>query len=111
MVKSAPFLALVLTTTLTGSAFASTVRPATSPTPGRTAVVVDHFARSSGSPAKLRLDRDDLVMGLRVFLGIWTVDLPLVGSDFHLDAIEQGPDGVDPLGVKGGGIRSAPPTQ
>lgn len=110
MVKSRAFFALLLVTTLTGASAAASANGQTvSRQAGEKAVVTDHVARFDGPMSTLRLVRDRLIMGFRISLGIVMVDLPIVGDDYQLHGIEDGPDGIDPLGAKDQGVRQNGP--
>jgi len=58
---------------------------------------------AASSPALLIVG-ERLIVAYRTARGVGVVDFPIVGSGNQIDGIQDGPDGVDPLGVK-----SAPP--
>ena len=62
----------------------------------------------ASSPALL-LVGDRLVVAYRTARGVGMVDLPTVGSGNHIEGIQDGPDGVDPLGAKDPGVHSDAP--
>lgn len=53
----------------------------------------------ASSPA-LRIVGDRLIVAYRTARGVGMVDFPVVGSGNQTNGIQDGPDGVDPLGVK-----------
>lgn len=108
MVRTRAFLALVMATTLTGSAAASSATKQTISRPfGRGVSVSDHLTRNDGPLTTMRLVRDRLIVAFWKWRILGGVDLPTDGGDYQLDGIQDGPDGVDPLGAKEGGIRSS----
>jgi len=108
MVRTRAFLALVIAATLTGSAAASSAPRQTISRPsGRGVIFSDHVTRSDGPLNTMRLVRDRLIVAFWKWRILGSVDLPTNGGDYQLDGIQDGPDGVDPLGAKEGGIRSS----
>ena len=63
------------------------------------APVIVSGAETASSPAVL-LVGDRLVVAYRTLRGVGMVDLPTIGSVNHTDGINDGPDGIDPLGAK-----------
>jgi hypothetical protein len=63
------------------------------------APVIVSGTEAASSPA-LRLVGDRLVVAYRTVRGVGMVDLPTIGSGNHTDGINDGPDGIDPLGAK-----------
>jgi hypothetical protein len=64
--------------------------------------VIVSGADAASSPA-LRLVGDRLIVAFRTPRGIRMVDLPTFWSGNQVDGIQDGPDGVDPLGIKDAG--------
>ncbi len=56
---------------------------------------------AASSPALL-LVGDRLIVAFRTARGVGMVDLPTLGGGNQIQGLGDGPDGVDPLGVKGG---------
>ncbi len=54
----------------------------------------------ASSPALLFVG-DRLIVAYRTVRGVVVIDLPLLGNGNATDGIQDGPDGVDPLGVRG----------
>jgi len=106
MVEKRAVLALLLATTLTGSvSAASATRQTVSPAAAKSARVADHIARFDGRLPTLLLMRDRLIRLFQASHGIGMVIFPTVGMGNQVFGIQDGPDGVDPLGAKGTGIR------
>lgn len=111
MVKNRALLALLLATTLVGSASAASATRPTAFHPTRpSAVVSDSIARSDSPMTRLLLVRDRLILALRISHGVVWVDLdvPTSDGDSELD-MTDGPEGVDPLGAKDPGLRQSGP--
>jgi len=111
MVKNRALLALLLATTLAGSASAASATRPTAFHPTRpSAVVADSITRSDSPMTRLLFMRDRLILALRISHGVVWVDLDVstVDDDFGLD-MNDGPEGVDPLGAKEQGLRESGP--
>ena len=113
MVRTRAFLEVVIAATLAGSAAASTAtRPTNSRLSGRSGIVSDYNASHDGTLTAMRHLRDRLIVAFWTWRTVGIVDLPTDGGEYQLDGIQDGPDGVDPLGgsAKDNGIRSGGPT-
>jgi hypothetical protein len=100
----------VIAATLTGSASASSATRTTMSRPsGRDVIVSDHANRHDGPLTSMRILRDRLFVAFWNWRTLGSVDLPTDGGDYQLDGIQDGSDGVDPLGAKDNGIRSGGP--
>ena len=110
MVKKRAFLVLMLATALAGSASAtlaaggSVTRPA-----AKSPIVTNHIPQLDGPMTALFFVGDRLLNVFRAVRGVGMVDLPTVGTGNQTYGIQDGPDGVDPLGAKGSGMRSDGP--
>ena len=110
MVKKRAVLALVLATALAGSASAalaaggSVTRPAS-----KSPIVTTHIPQLDGPMTAMFFVGDRLLNVYRAVRGIGIVKLPTVGTGNQTYGIQDGPDGVDPLGAKGSGMRSDGP--
>jgi hypothetical protein len=110
MVERRALLALLLATTMGGSVSAASATSRAASRPTRTNdVVASQVARFDGPSRTLRLVRDRLIMGIRISLGVLTVDLSAIDNEYSLDGMQDGPDGVDPLGAKDQGLRTGGP--
>lgn len=67
--------------------------------------VIVSRTEAASSPALL-LVGDRLIVAYRTARGVAMVDLPTIGGGFQIDGVQDGPEGVDPLGVKGEPVRS-----
>jgi len=54
---------------------------------------------AASSPA-LRVVGDRLIVAYRTARGVGMVDFPIVGTGNQINGIQDGPDGIDPLGVR-----------
>lgn len=105
MVSRRSFLAVMLATTLAGSASAAfaTNRPATGPattnsTAARASIELDGLM-TAPNPFGIRL-----LNAYRVLRGLGRVSLPVRDTGYQTDGVQDGPDGWDPLGIKGRGL-------
>ena len=110
MVKKRAFLALMLATALAGSASAalaaggSVTRPAS-----KSPIVTNHIPQLDGPMTALFFVGDRLLNVFRAVRGVGMVNLPTVGTGNQTYGIQDGPDGVDPLGAKDHGMRGDGP--
>jgi len=63
---------------------------------------------AASAPALLIVG-DRLIVAYRTTRGVGMVDFPFVGSGNQINGIQDGPDGVDPLGAKDHGVNSDGP--
>jgi len=109
MVNKRAFLALILGTTLVVSASAalaaggSVTRPA-----AKNPMATNHSPRLSGPMTALFFVGDRLLNVFRAVRGVGVVNLPTPGTVYQTYGIQDGPDGVDPLGVKEGRRTDSP---
>ena len=108
MVKVKAVLTIIVAATLAGSASAASASKIAPTQAAGTISVLTHRTAdvSRVTPPSVR---DMFLLGMRVSFGLWNVELPTTGDEFGLDGMENGPDTVDPLGVKGGAREEAPP--
>jgi hypothetical protein len=106
MVRKRAFLALMLATSLTGSASAALASggSASRPTP-KGPIVVSLSPQLNGPVAALLFVGDRVLNAVRTATGIGLVKGPIHGTQYETYGIEDGPD---PLGVKGGPVRWDP---
>ena len=110
MVNKRAFLAVMLVTALAGSASAAlaadgsvTRRAEKSP------IATNHSPQLSGPMTALFFLGDRLLNVFRAVHGIGLVNLPTRGTVYQTHGVQDGPDGVDPLGVKDNGMRTDGP--
>jgi hypothetical protein len=105
MVKKRAFLALMLASTLAGSSSAalaareSLTRPAL-----KSPIVISHNPQLNAPMTALFFVGDRLLNVLRAVRGVGMLNLPTVGTGNQTYGIQDGPDGVDPLGAKDHGL-------
>ena len=105
MVEKRALLALLLATTMTGSAFAASGTHRTEQqSPGKNFNVAAHAARFHAASTPLLEMRERLIMALWTLRGPGILQIPILGNDYQVNGIQDGPDGVDPLGAKDRGI-------
>jgi len=111
MVKTSAFLTLMLAAVLAGpasaasAARASVIRPAAKPP-----VVTNHIAQLDGPVTALYYVGDRLLILFRTERGVGMVILPTLGTEYQTYGIQDGPDGIDPLGAKEQSPRTDGPT-
>lgn len=107
MVKLRAFLALFLAVAVAGSATAASAPRQSRPAPvAKASVAAEHVPEYYGPTAWLVFVGQRLIVVHRTLRGIGIVDLPTDGNAYHIDGINDGSDGIDPLGAKerGGAI-------
>ena len=110
MVKQRAFFALMLSATLAGSSSAalaardSVTRPA-----AKSPIVTNYGQQFYGPMTALSFVGDRLIDVFRAVRGVGRVERSTVGSGYQTYGIQDGPDGVDPLGAKEGGPRTDGP--
>lgn len=113
MVEKRALLVLLLATSLAGSATAASAagRPTGFRPAGTNAVVAQLNAQSDSRLTALRILREQLILAFRISHGVVMVDLdlPTTDNDYQLDGMQDGTDGVDPLGAKDNGLRQDGP--
>lgn len=109
MVNKRAFLALMLATTLAGSASATLAADRSAPQPSRIQLATSHAPQPSGAMEALFFVGDRLLSILQSVRGVGMAKLPRVGSGYQVYGIQDGPEGADPLGVKDNGLRRTDP--
>ena len=110
MVNKRSFLALILVTTLAGSASVSLAADGSATHRGaKSPIATNSSAQLSGPMTALCFVGDRLLNVFRTMRGIGSANLPAPGTVYQTHGIQDGPDGVDPLGVKDSGKRSEGP--
>ena len=110
MVNKRAFLALMLATSLVGSASAAlAANSSATPPAAKSPQATSHSPGLNGSMTALFFVGDRLLDVFRAVRGVGILHLPTRGTVYQTNGIQDGPDGVDPLGVKDGGIRSDGP--
>jgi hypothetical protein len=107
MVKRRALLTFFVAATLVVSATAaSAATRAWSPLP-KTPSVTERITVMDGSMTSLLSFLEArLSIAYRTLRGAGIIDGPGAGTGYRLDGIQDGPDGMDPLGAKSGGIHS-----
>lgn len=110
MVNKRAFLALILATTLVGSVSASFAADVSVTRPSaKGPVATNHGPQLVAPVTALFFVGDRLLNVYRAVHGLGWVDLPTRGTVYQAHGIQDGPDGVDPLGVKDTGLRTGGP--
>ncbi len=110
MVNKRAFLAAMLTMALTGSASAALAADrSVTPLGAKTPIAANHSPQLNGPMTALFFVGDRVLNVVRAIRGVGLVNLPTRGTVYQTYGIQDGPDGVDPLGAKDPGIRTDGP--
>jgi hypothetical protein len=101
MVSKRAFFAVILTTTLIGTVTTvSAARNAAAKPVATPPVVADRVAQVSGPFTTFFRVDNGLVLVLQTPRGVIALRLPKFGSSNQVNGMQDGQDGVDPIGVK-----------